>query len=160
VRQAWEGASPRGIARIVAGKLGRYARYQIRRTWNQARDRMSIAGLRVCLDLGISPPAWLRTMDIRSVYNVAESEYRPRRALRHEIVLFRASEGEGADEPYRNIYRDPLLGWNRRSLQGARGYDVPGGHGSMLQEPHVAVIADILRSYLAKVTQTGKGAAA
>lgn len=160
VREAWQTASPSGKARIVASKLGRFTRYQIQRTWNQARDRMSIAGLRACLDLGISPPRWLRTIDIRSVYNVAESEYRPRRALRQEIVLFRASEGEGADEPYRLRYRDPLLGWNRRSLQGARGYDVPGGHGSMLQEPHVAVIAEILRSYLANVGQAAKGAAA
>jgi hypothetical protein len=30
----------------------------------------------------------------------------------------------------------------------------------MLQEPHVAVVADILRSYLASVTQSAKGAAA
>jgi thioesterase domain-containing protein len=80
--------------------------------------------------------------------------------LHHEIVLFRASEGEGGDEPYRRLYRDPLLGWNRRSLQGARAYDVPGGHGSMLQEPHVAAIAEILRPYLASVTQAAKGAAA
>jgi len=103
----------------------------------------------------------MRSIDVRRVYNVAEAEYRPRRSLRHEIVLFRASDGEGSDEPYRRLYRDPLLGWSRRSLEGARGYDVPGGHGSMLQEPHVAVIADILRSYLASLTQAAaKGAAA
>jgi FkbH-like protein len=160
LREACEGVSPVRMARIVAGKLRRYTRYQIQRTWSQARDRFSIAGLRVCHDLGISPPAWLHTIDIRRVYNVAESEYRPRRALRHEIVLFRASDGEGADEPYRRLYRDPLLGWNRRSLQGARGYDVPGGHGSMLQEPNVAVIAEILRPYLTSVSGAAKGAAA
>lgn len=160
VRDEWKRASPSSMARIVLAKLGRYTRYQIGRKWNQARDRVSIAGLRVCLDLGLSPPTWLRTVDIRSVYNVAESEYHPRRALRHEIVLFRASEGEGGDEPYRHLYRDPLLGWNRRSLQGARAYDVPGGHGSMLQEPHVAAIAEILRPYLASVAQAAKGAAA
>jgi hypothetical protein len=92
------------------------------------------------------------------VYNVAESEYRPRRAVRDEIVLFRASEGEGSDEPYRRLYRDPLLGWNRRSLRGARGYDVPGGHGSMLQEPNVAAIAEILRSYLASIVPSSGAA--
>lgn len=160
VREAWQRSSPTHIARIVAGKLRRYTHYQLRRTWTQTRDRVSIAGLRVCLDLGIAPPAWLRAIDIRSVYNVAESEYRPRRALRHEIILFRASEGEGADEPYRRLYRDPLLGWSRRSLQGVRGYDVPGGHGSMLQEPHVAVIADILRAYLGALGHAAKGVAA
>ncbi len=160
VRQAWKQSSPAGIARIVAGKLRRYTGYQIRRKWTQARDRMSIAGLRACLDLGIAPPPWLRSIDIRRVYNVAESEYRPRRALRHEIVLFRASEGEGPDEPYRRLYRDPLLGWSRRSREGARAYDVPGGHGSMLQEPHVAAVADILRPYLASLGQAAKGAAA
>jgi len=161
VREAWQQTSPTSMARIVASKLGRYTRYQIRRKWTDVRDRVSIAGLRVCSDLGISPPTWMRSIDVRRVYNVAEAEYRPRRSLRHEIVLFRASDGEGSDEPYRRLYRDPLLGWSRRSLEGARGYDVPGGHGSMLQEPHVAVIADILRSYLASLTQAAaKGAAA
>jgi thioesterase domain-containing protein/acyl carrier protein len=160
VREEWNRRSASSMARIVAAKLGRYTRYQMQRKWHEARKRVSIAGLRVCLDLGLSPPPWLRT-DIRSVYSVAESEYHPRRPLRCEIVLFRASEGEGGDEPYRRLYRDPLLGWNRRSLQGARAYDVPGGHGSMLQEPHVAAIAEILRPYLASVTQSAaKGAAA
>lgn len=163
VRQAWDTSSPVDRARIVAGKLGRYTRYQLQRRLSQARDRFSVTSLRACLDFGISPPAWLRGLGIRSVYNVAESEYRPRRALRHEIVLFRASEGEGGDEPYRHRYSDPLFGWSRRSVAGVRDFDVPGGHATMLQEPHVAVTAEILRSYLGSlplVPEVAKGAAA
>jgi FkbH-like protein len=164
MRQLWEEPSPKRRARLFARKLGNYARYQLHQKWKQSRDRMSIAGLRVCLGLGVTPPTWLRALDLRSVYNVAESEYRPRRAIREEIILFRASEGEGADEPYRRLYRDPLLGWSQRSLQNVRGYDVPGGHGSMLQEPHVAVIAEILQSYLGSIAPSlpamEKGAAA
>jgi len=151
VREAWSQASTARKLRVVAGKLGSYTRYQVRHTLDQVRLRAAVVGLRACHDLGINPPTWLDGLDVRSVYNVAESEYRPRRAVRDEIVLFRASEGEGSDEPYRQLYRDPLFGWSRRSLRGARGYDVPGGHGSMLQEPHVATIAEILRSYLSSI---------
>jgi thioesterase domain-containing protein len=162
MRQAWAGASALRRASMVAGKLGRFTQYQLHRGWSHARDWLSVVGLRTCGELGISPPKWLPTLDVRRVYSIAESEYHPRRTLRHEIVLFRASEGEGGDEPYRCRYRDPSLGWNRRSLAGVRGYDVPGGHASMLQEPHVAVMAEILRSYLSSLAQAGdaaKGAA-
>ena len=109
------------------------------------------------------PPRLAARARRAQVYNIAESAYRPRRVLRHEIVLFRASAGEGDDEPYRSRYRDPLLGWGRRSLEGVRGYDVPGGHASMLQEPHVAVMAEILRAYLITLGPSGdvaRGAAA
>jgi thioesterase domain-containing protein len=72
--------------------------------------------------------------------------------VREEILLFRATEGAGSDEPYTRLYVDPLLGWDKRSMQGARAFDVPGGHGSMLQEPHVAATAEILRSHLASTS--------
>jgi thioesterase domain-containing protein len=65
-----------------------------------------------------------------------------------EVVLFRATAGEGTDEPYVNIYSDPLLGWGQRVTQTVRVYDIPGGHSSMLQEPNVAAMAEAMQTYI------------
>jgi FkbH-like protein len=141
-------APPARVVRTVVAKVGRYAAFQVQNGLKHAWDRAAVASLRFCLDRGLPLPPWARSLDVRSVYNVAEAEYRPRRPLREEILLFRASEGEGSEEPYVRLYVDPLLGWGQRSQHGARAFDIPGGHGSMLQEPNVAVLAEILRSYL------------
>jgi thioesterase domain-containing protein len=63
-------------------------------------------------------------------------------------VLFRATRGEGPDEPYVERYADPLLGWGRRTSLGVRVCDIPGGHSSMLQEPNVRVLATRMQAYL------------
>ena len=54
-------------------------------------------------------------------------------------MLFRATHGTGADEPYIERYADPLLGWGQRTSHDVHVYDIPGGHSSMLQEPNVRV---------------------
>jgi FkbH-like protein len=149
VRQAWGEQSLAQASRAIAAKVGGYVAYQIQSTCTHLVHRAAVEGLRYYSDRGAPPPRWLRPPDVRSVYAIAEAEYRPRRALRDEILLFRASEGEGADEPHLRFYDDPLLGWGKHSQVGVRCFDVPGGHGSMLQEPHVAAIADILRPILA-----------
>lgn len=149
-RQAWNERSLAQASRAIAAKMGGFIAYQVQSACSQFLHRAAITSLRYYLDRGALPPRWLRPLDVRSIYNVAESEYRPKRALRDEVVLFRASEGEGIEEPYVRLYDDPLLGWGRRSQSRVRAFDVPGGHGSMLQEPHVAAIADILRSILAE----------
>ena len=83
---------------------------------------------------------------MRTVYLFAERDYRPDGRFDGEIVLFRATAGIGPDEPYVERYDDPLLGWGRRSTRGVRAIDVPGGHSSMLQEPHVETLADRMQS--------------
>ena len=150
VLEAWGARSLAQAARTVAAKLGSYFAYQVQSACTNLMHRAAVEGIRYFSDRGANPPRWLHPPDVRSVYAIAEAEYRSRRALREEIVLFRASEGEGVEEPYARLYDDPLLGWGKHSQAGVRAFDVPGGHGSMLQEPHVATIADILRSILAE----------
>jgi thioesterase domain-containing protein len=149
LRQVFDQGSFGEVLGAVAAKMGRYVTYQMRSKIGHVRDRATVATLRFCVDRELALPPWARGLAVRRVYNVAEAEYRPTRSVSDEIVLFRATEGEGADEPYVRIYADALLGWGKRSQRGVRVFDVPGGHGSMLQEPHVAAMADILRSYLA-----------
>jgi FkbH-like protein len=149
-RQVWSEQSLVLASRAIVAKLGSYLAYQLQSAYTHLAHRATVEGFRYYWDRGATPPRWLHPPDVRSVYTLAEAEYRPRRALREGIVLFRASEGEGAEEPYARLYDDALLGWGKHSQAGVRAFDVPGGHGSMLQEPHVAAIADILRSILAE----------
>jgi FkbH-like protein len=160
VRHAWGEQSLAQASRSIAAKLGGYVAYQVQSVCTNLLHRAAVEGLRYYSDRGAIPPRWLRPPDVRSVYAIAEAEYRPRRSLRDEIVLFRASDGEGAEEPYVRLYDDPLLGWGRHSQAGVRVFDVPGGHGSMLREPHVASIADILRSILSAPTVASAATAA
>ena len=143
---------------LIASKAKGFFSYQLRSTVRRAYDRLSVALLRRHLDRGTRPPGWVRELPIRAVYSYAEAEYRPRHVLRTEIVLFRATEGAGTEQPYVQLYEDPLLGWGSRSAQAVKAIDVPGGHGSMLQEPNVATIANALNAYLADTQGTSASA--
>jgi FkbH-like protein len=136
------------MSRVLIAKAKGYVGYQLKTRVRRAHDRAVVAMLRLCLDRGMALPPWLRNIAVRTVYTYAEAEYRPQHVVREEIVLFRATDGVGPDEPYVHLYSDPLLGWGKRSAKGVRAVDIPGGHGSMLQEPHVAVVATVLRSLL------------
>ena len=136
------------LPRVVAGKAKNYLAYELGRRMLRAMDRFSVATLGLCLERGFPLPPWARNLSVRTVYLIAESRYRPRSTTRHEIVLFRATIGEGDDEPYAQLYEDPLLGWQSRSDGGVLAIDVPGGHSSMLQEPNVLALAEELESYL------------
>ncbi len=142
------------IPRILASKAHGYLRHQIGQTVRRAYDRVSIVALRRTLERGGSAPDWLKKVSVRTVYANAEAEYRTDHVLREEIVLFRATAGVGHEEPFIQIYEDPLLGWGPRSAKGVTAIDVPGGHGSLLQEPHVAAVADVLAPLLAEADRT------
>ena len=130
----------------LAGSLARRARnfaaYQVGKNWREIRDRTRMRVLRACLDRGRLPPRFLGEVSATVAYLYAEREYRPDRQLEQgALVLFRAERGEGIDAPFIEFYEDPLLGWSRRCAGGVRAVDVPGGHTSMLQEPHVGELA-------------------
>ena len=148
LRDAIHAGSVTKVSQIVAGKAKNYVAYELRRRVRHAADRFSVATLRLCLERGLPLPPWARDLPVRVVYLFAEARYRPRSATRHEIVLFRATSGQGYDEPYVHLFEDPLLGWESRSSSGVLAIDVPGGHSSMLQEPNVSVLAEALERYL------------
>jgi len=146
-----QAASPARRLALVAGSLTRklrnFAAYQLGRSWREMRDRARMRVLRSCLDRGRRPPRLLGEVSATIAYLYAEREYRPDRQLEQaDLVLFRATRGEGIDAPFIEFYEDPLLGWNARSARGARAVDAPGGHTSMLQEPHVSALARQLQN--------------
>ncbi|HEX5101436.1 MAG TPA: hypothetical protein VFV94_18115, partial [Polyangiaceae bacterium] len=68
----------------------------------------------------------------------------PKSALSSRVVLVRAAGGDDSretDQPYRDLYADPDLGW-RHHVQGTlEVVDVAGGHAGMLTEKHIASLA-------------------
>lgn len=130
------------FARSFARKLRNFVAYQVGKAWRETRDELRMRLLRASLDRGRRPPRLIGQVSATIAYLYAEREYRPDLPLREgNLVLFRATRGEGIDAPFIDFYEDPLLGWSGRSAHGVRSVDVPGGHTSMLQEPHVDVLA-------------------
>lgn len=94
-----------------------------------------------------SPPA----MAYLKVYECAHREHAPQGVFQSgNVVLFRATLGDGstADEPYVEKFEDPLFGWQLRVASAVLAEDIPGGHSSLLQEPHVRVLAGKMQKHL------------
>ena len=137
-----------GSGRKVLKKARGFAVYQIVSRLRRAREKTLMTLFSRYLQLGIRLPAFLQGISVRSAYEYAKGRYRPATPFEGELVLFRATNGTGNDEPYVERYLDPLLGWSKRATRGVRAFDVPGGHSSMLQEPHVEVLAKQLQPYI------------
>ena len=123
----------------------------IQEQFESLRDETRMRLFRYYLDRGRRLPWFLKQIPVRAVYLFAEKRYRPEGPFDGQLVLFRATQGTGADEPYIDRYDDPLFGWERRASRGVVAYDVPGGHSSMLQEPNVRVLARQMQDYLDRV---------
>jgi thioesterase domain-containing protein len=133
------------VLKKVVGKATNLTTYLVGQRFKEWRDDMWMRRFRSCLDRGRDLPQFLEGIPVRTVYLFAEKEYRPDGLFGGNLVLFRATHGEGNDEPYIERYEDPLLGWGRRAKGDVVVHDVPGGHSSMLQEPNVQVLAEQLQ---------------
>jgi hypothetical protein len=132
----------------ATGKAKNLSTYLVRHRLKILRDEIRMRLFRFCLDRRWSLPRALRQIPVRTVYLFAEKHYQPKGPFNGDLVLFRATCGEGHDEPYIERYLDPLLGWGQRTRGRVRAQDVPGGHSSMLQEPHVQILAHQLQSFI------------
>jgi thioesterase domain-containing protein len=59
-----------------------------------------------------------------------------------QVTLFRVTE------PWNEGGRDPHLGWDGVAAGGVEVYEVPGDHFTLLEEPHVQILAAQLKSCL------------
>ncbi len=132
----------------LLGKIKNLSTYLVRDRFTKLRDEIRMRLFRTYLRRGLPLPGKLKRIPVQTVYLFAEKNYRVVTPFDGEVVLFRATSGEGTDEPYIERYSDPLLGWGRRTTCGVRVFDVPGGHSSMLQEPNVQILAEQMRAYI------------
>jgi len=135
---------------IAAQKAGNLLCYETTTRLQRYLDQAKLHLFRYYLDQGHTPPRFLRSLTVRKVYLFAEAQYVPSQPFDGKLLLFRATQGEGSDRPYQEMYSDEGLGWGHHTTQPMVIYDVPGGHSSMLQLPHVQILAEIVQSHLDK----------
>ena len=146
--------APLRLPAALARKLLGFAAFEWQRLRRGTSARLGLLAIRLCRRLRLPPPRWVREMPVRALCMLAIERYRASHMLRAAIVLFCGTVGIGEDEPLAQVYSDPKLGWQARSERPLRRIDVAGGHVSMLQEPHVADLAEALREVLADAPAT------
>ena len=156
------GGSRGGLLRVaeIGVKATRKAKnllsYLVSKRLGDAWAKLRMKLFRHYLDRGLPLPPFLTHLPVRTVYLFAEQDYRPSGRFDGELVLFRATTGEGNDEPYKSRYCDAVFGWGPRATRGVRAFDVPGGHSSMLQEPNVRVLADQMQTIIDEALMPGE----
>ena len=85
---------------------------------------------------------------MRTIYTFAKEGYIPQ-VYQGKVILFRAADTDDSESVV-SLVSDPLFGWSQRTTDGVTVYDVPGGHSSMLQVPHVEVLAQEMQTCISE----------
>ena len=152
VRSLLGGASMEQALPDLWSKAWNMVRWEIGSRLQRAQDRRTVRQLRAA---GPAPAAaaadWEPSIPFLKLYEIAHLEHRPTGVLEcGSVVLFKASDHTGMkdDVPYRTTYSDFALGWGKRVRNDLVIYDVPGGHSSVLQPPHVETLAQLFQGAL------------
>lgn len=136
----------------ILRKTANFVGYQVSSRVERLRNTRKVERLRALAGRDHSEStAPAPDMAFLPMYEVAHRQHEPSGRLHGaDMVVYRASHGDGssADEAYVGIYSDPLLGWQPRVVGPVVAVDVPGGHTSLLQEPHVRVLAEAMQMHL------------
>jgi amino acid adenylation domain-containing protein len=135
----------------IQHKIANYTGYILRDKLTRLQKHVSLVLFRFCLDWGLPLPKVLQNIPMRSVLDYAKAEYVPQGKYRGRLILFRATEADPGfpnDVPRRTTTDDLLFGWGDRSTEGVEAYDLPGGHASMLREPHVRALVEKFQACL------------
>jgi thioesterase domain-containing protein/NAD(P)-dependent dehydrogenase (short-subunit alcohol dehydrogenase family)/acyl carrier protein len=135
-----------GVLPKLVKKAWNLAAYAVKSRLERARTQRTVEQLRT-QQAGAAPTA--PVLGFLELYENAHREHVPLGVFSGgEVALFLATQGNGNkdDVPFRELYTDALLGWQCRVAEPVRSIDVPGGHSSALQEPHVRVLAKELQA--------------
>jgi thioesterase domain-containing protein/acyl carrier protein len=139
---------------IVLGKAASTTQYLARRAQDRALRNTKVLALRWFSDRKLPIPNALPQVSVDSVLRFAEREYRVPEPYLGRAVLFCATlkqpslDGTGIDDtPYRDLFVDRYLGWQDKVVDFSC-VEVAAGHSSILQEPHVAKIAEVVTALL------------
>ena len=78
----------------------------------------------------------------------AMANYEPQ-ASAVKVTLLRAADNRVEETEL----DEPMMGWKELALGGVEVYEVPGDHFTMVQPPHVQILAERLRECLASAEQ-------
>jgi amino acid adenylation domain len=141
------------LTKIISGRIYSVLSYEIRSRYNKRKTKLKMKLFRFFLDRGLPLPAFLRDISVDAALRFAEKEYVVPSPYQGEAILLRATsrdpalEGIVNDTPYKELFADPMLGWEGKVSELAT-YDIPAGHSSMLREPHVEQVANILQRHI------------
>ncbi len=143
-------ASLFGAAVVVAKKLAHAFSYEVGKYTKAAVLRAKVKTLQRALAKNSAPPQFARTLTVREILTHAEGGMTSAHRFRGNVLLFRATRrlGDISDEPFIERFQDALLGWGKRVEGEVLVIDIPAGHSTMLQEPHVARVAEELQAYI------------
>lgn len=146
------------VARLLrqsSHKLRNLIGYELRSRYVRARNQTQMRLFRMYLDRGWELPPFLADIPVNVVLRFAEKEYVVPEPYEGEVLLFRATKKSNAfdgtpidDTPYVELFEDKHLGWQGKTTRGFIPFDIPAGHSSMLQEPHVGRIAEAMQAYI------------
>jgi amino acid adenylation domain-containing protein len=131
---------------VAIRKIKNAVTYELRSITLNVYHQLQIRLYQYCLDHNLSVPRFLQNISVRTVYTFAKHVYLPQ-SYQGRVILFRADAADDSESVI-NLISDPQFGWGKRATAGVEVCDVPGGHSSMLQEPHVRVFADKLQAYI------------
>jgi amino acid adenylation domain-containing protein len=139
------------MLKMAATKVVNAAAYEVSSRIGEATIAAKLRLLERTLANDIEWPMWVTPLNTRDIYIAARSKYGASPVACKNVVLVKATEvvpGVRDDEPAKDSYVEPLLGWEAFVPQGIRVLDVSGGHTSMLQEPYVEDLSTKLRPLL------------
>jgi acyl transferase domain-containing protein/thioesterase domain-containing protein/aryl carrier-like protein len=126
-------------------KAANAASWEITSRLDRFRRARLVAGMGAA---GNAPAGRAPSLTFLQLYEAAHRAHRPEGLFAGgDVVLFRATAGNGAEDdiPFGEKYSDCILGWGRRVADDVILVRVPGGHTSLLQTPHVEVLAGALQ---------------
>jgi thioesterase domain-containing protein len=144
VRELLSNAGGLGVVPALLRKIGNYVAWQVQSRLER-RHRLQIVDDMRRAETGVPDLSFLQ------LYELAHEAHRPEGLFAGgDVALFRATDGNGAPEdiPFADLYSDGLLGWGKRVADDVELVIVPGGHTSLLQEPHVERLALLLQQRL------------
>jgi thioesterase domain-containing protein len=136
-RQRWEYVASR--MHVYRDRLGR-------------RFRGTSCGLKLRATTGATDSSLHSTVEkSKRARRTALTKYRPQpQSVR--ITFFRAQQRRPEK------LREPEQGWSRLAAGGVEVYEIPGNHATIIQEPHVQVLAEHLKSCLEKAVSVDQRA--
>jgi thioesterase domain-containing protein len=151
--------------RAAARKVLNVAAYEARRRADEAWFALRIDLLALAVRSGRRPPRLAQAIAPRLILKRLQETYAPAGRYEGEVILFRASRKDPrldgtpvGDTPHVDLFADSLLGWEANAAR-VRVEEVPGGHVSLLMEPHVRTLAERIQGNIERVEVPGDGCA-
>lgn len=116
--------------------------------WWNLKDKIKILLYKYCVNRVANPPKFAQKMSVMSVYLTSAGDYRPKRQLHGELLLFKSKEESPHELSVNHFSPDPLLGWGNCATLGVTVHESGGDFQGILQEPHVKGIADQVQTYI------------